>query len=153
MQTFQLCMPPIIVHPPPAPRSDGPSIMHPPFSWKLQRKTQFWAQKKCHSVMHPPAGEATTSVQICRCKLIWGVITLQISMAKRMKRRLSCKPSEYDVYMRLLLKTRGAGRDPPKGVRGREITGLFMIQNWWLRTLVGRHNPKRGKINPGKLPE
>jgi len=49
MQAFQLCMPLIIVHPPPVPRSDAPSILQPPFSLGIQRKirTQKSALQLC----------------------------------------------------------------------------------------------------------
>jgi len=30
---------------PPIPRSDAPSIMHPPFSWEMQRQFDFWHKK------------------------------------------------------------------------------------------------------------
>jgi len=55
---------------PPVPRSDAPSIMHPHFSWEIQRKSDF-CRTKIPFNYAPPAGEAT-SLQLCRCKLIWG---------------------------------------------------------------------------------
>jgi len=43
-------MPQMIAHP--VPQSDASSIVHPPFSWEIQRKIIF-ATKKCPSIIHP----------------------------------------------------------------------------------------------------
>jgi len=57
---------------PPIPRSGAPAIMHrPPFSWEIQRKIHSWHKKSALQLCTPLAGEAT-SLQLCRCKLIWG---------------------------------------------------------------------------------
>jgi len=66
MQAFQLCMPLIIVHPWPAKRRSF--NFAPRIFMGSTKDINFWP-KRCPSIMHPLAGEATF-LQLCTWKLI-----------------------------------------------------------------------------------
>jgi len=76
MQAFELCMPLIFVRPGPAKRRSFHYA--PPIFIGNKMENSISPGKRDPSIMHPLTGEAT-SLQLCRCKLIWrgvrGLIT------------------------------------------------------------------------------
>jgi len=56
---------------PPVPRNDAPSIMHPPFSWEIQRKIHL-LHKKVPFNCAPPPGRRSDAPSIMQVQTYWG---------------------------------------------------------------------------------